>query len=237
MFFPESAKASNFTLGPLECFGRRKNLTQETGERKYFDVACQPLTTSPPPVFPWRTATSKLATVKPSMKPYTGNSDPPTTISSTQVVETRGLSGNVDTVNGTSVVTLEPSKHVSPPTVVSSSNTSLLSVDPTGHIRVEVADQEGNETGEDTNLVFIVVVAGSSLLVIFALVFLLVIVRHKRVNGAWCTGLFACSPCVKSRQLPEIEIYRHSMGTYPPEILHLEDFKKPKKKVTFKDRC
>ena len=255
MFFPESAKASNFTLGPLECFGRRKKLTRETGERKYFNVACQPLTTSPPPVYPWRTAKSKLTTAKPSVKFSTGISDRSTTTSSTRVVETGALSGNVDTVNGTSVVTSGPSKHISPPTVVSSSNTSLLPVDPTSHIRVDVADQAGHERVKDTNWVFIVVVAGSSLLVIFALIFLLVIVRHKRVNGVWCTGLFAFSPCVKPQQLPKIEIYRHSMGTDSPDILHLEDFKntkvvdlhahrgrlvannKPKKMVTFKDHC
>lgn len=248
MFFPESANLSNFTLGPLECFGRKKKLTREAGERKYFDVACQPIATTPPPVYPWRTAKSRTTTVKQSMKSSTSTSDHPTTISSTRVVEEGGLSsGNVNTVNA-SIVTTEPSKHTSPATtVVSSKNTSLHPVDPTSNTRVEGV--------KDTNWVFIVVVAGSSLLVFIALFFLLVIVRHKRANGVWCTGLFAFSSCVKPQQLPKIEIYRHSMGTDAPDILHLEDFKntkvvdlrvhrghfvannKPKKMVTFKNQC
>ena len=68
-------------------------------------------------------------------------------------------------------------------------------------------------------------------------------------------GLFMFT---KEAQLPKIEIYRHSLATDTPDILHMEDFKntkvvdvhfhhghfvakktsaKKKKTVTFKDRC
>jgi hypothetical protein len=32
----------------------------------------------------------------------------------------------------------------------------------------------------------------------------------------------------KEAQLPKIEIYRHSIGTDSPDILHIEDFKNTK---------
>ena len=67
-------------------------------------------------------------------------------------------------------------------------------------------------------------------------------------------GLFMFT---KQPQLPKIEIYRHSLGTDSPDILHMEDFKNTKvvnlhyhrghfvakkggtkkKSVSFKDRC
>ena len=69
-----------------------------------------------------------------------------------------------------------------------------------------------------------------------------------------CLGLFMFT---KEVPLPKIEIYRHSIGTDSPDILHMEDFKNTKvvdlhfhrghfvakksvtkkKTVTFKDRC
>jgi hypothetical protein len=59
-----SAGKSNFRVGPLECFGRRKTLTRETDEQKFFGIACQPLVTKPPPVFPWQQNTL-ATTVRP----------------------------------------------------------------------------------------------------------------------------------------------------------------------------
>ncbi|XP_046841750.1 contactin-associated protein-like 2 isoform X2 [Xenia sp. Carnegie-2017] len=63
LFFPLSAGSSNFTVGPLECFGRKKTRARAIEKEKFFGVACQPLVTTRPPLFPWQKITS---TVKPT---------------------------------------------------------------------------------------------------------------------------------------------------------------------------
>lgn len=244
-------------MGPLECFGKKEpqKSTRETGKRKYFEVACQPLVTTPPPIYPWRTdrVGVKRTTTKPSTTSFSQESTTIKLPSPTNGYLTPSLNSSTGEKKRSDIMGKNVSQPNSP--VSSLNNTSFLPVDPTGHTRGDISN--GRKTSEkQSSWLLIVIVAGSSVLFILALAFLLVVVRHKRKNGVWCTGLFEYSSCRKPQQLPKIEIYRHSMGTDSPDILHMEDFKNTKvvdlqvyrgrfipkkntakKMVTFKDGC
>ena len=134
-------------------------------------------------------------------------------------------------------------------------DTSFVPREPTTHVRVEEVDVE-KDKGKDMSWFVVLVSTASAVLFLFVLYILLIVVRHKRASGVWCTGLSIFPTCVKQKQLPKIEIYRHSMGNDSPDILHMEDFKNtkvvdvelhrgryvnvkkiPKKTVKFKDGC
>lgn len=272
VYFPKSAKDSNFTVGPLECFGRKQILTRETEERKFFDVACQPLVTKPPPVFPWQqkkvtvfpwqqrkmtttlkpkllsrratTLRSRSSTVTPFHLPRSNASTIGlSTVAGTKIWSDANVSEAIKiTENGYKNVTIFPTATTIPTTTTATTSNNSNSSLPT---------QEYNVNG----WWLILIITASSFLVIIVFIFLLLMLRHKLKNGVWCKGLFMFMRT--HQQLPKIEIYRHSIGTDSPDILHMEDFKNTKvvdvhlrrghfvkkkssankKTVTFKDPC
>ena len=302
IYFPMSAGNSNFTVGPLECFGRKQLLTRETDEKKFFGIACQPLVTKPPPVYPWQLtkaakvkSTSQRAITLPptsnattkAVKPnsgtkgwsevnlrngthddhYTNKTSPTSTekknssffpVNQTEHHSNENFTWASSEKGNSSFLPVNQTDHHSNENSTSSSteksNSSFLPVNPTDHILVDVANAHKNEK-ESNGWLFILIITTSSFLFILVIAFLFLVVRHKQKNGVWCKGLFI----TKTQPFPKIEIYRHSLITDTPDILHMEDFKNTKvvdvqfhrghfvakkngtkkkaKTVTFKDRC
>ena len=260
LYFPMSAGKSNFSVGPLECFGRRKTLTRETDEQKFFGIACELLVTKPPPVFPWQQ--NKLTTTtKPKWPQKTTKilSTAEKNINSTNLqltsggIKTSTLSLNLTYANTTASNASNITNVLFARTTVKYGS-SFFSQNPTEHVLLDVGNVQNQQKNPKGDWWFILIVTTASCILMVALVLVVLVFRHKKKNGVWCKGLFMFT---KEVPLPKIEIYRHSIGTDSPDILHMEDFKNTKvvdlhlhrgrfvakksvtkkKTVTFKDRC
>lgn len=80
------------------------------------------------------------------------------------------------------------------PTATLKSNTSLFPGSPTDHIVVDVANVHNQKKKGNGNWLFILIVTASSFVIFAALVFVVLVLRHKRKNGVWFKGVLINVP-------------------------------------------
>lgn len=68
-------------------------------------------------------------------------------------------------------------------------NTSFFPGEPTDHILVDVANVHKNKKGGNGDWLFILIVTASSFVLFVALIFVVLVFRHKRKNGVWFKGV------------------------------------------------
>lgn len=247
--FTDKASQSMFTLGPLECFGTHERSTHQAS---IIQSACRlvnPPPTQPEPSHPpfiptawgsWGsrspTPGTQTTTLNPTVRPvgpHNGHVTVTTTISThdnrthvTSVVKHNVKNGSKTTIQSSissdkSGVTVHSSistkdkgefpPTVGPPSVVTYKwrNGSVAHV--TRVTSYEYSDK------------FIILVVAS--VVALLLLMVVVVVLILRRSGRSYVNCLMCQRCRTKRSIPDIEIYRHSMNSDSPDVLHLDDMR------------
>ena len=109
-----------------------------------------------------------------SGKPTKADSNDSSNDNSTDANSTQSDYGN-DTLSPTGATTVN-------------GNTSFFPGEPTDHILVDVANVQKKKTGGNGDWLFILIVTASSFVLFVALIFVVLVFRHKRKNGVWFKG-------------------------------------------------
>ena len=80
------------------------------------------------------------------------------------------------------------------PTATMKSNTSLFPGSPTDHILIDVANVHNQKKEGNGDWLFILIVTASSFVIFVALIFIVLVFRHKRKNGVWFKGMLINVP-------------------------------------------
>lgn len=253
--FTDEAAQSMFTLGPLECFGTHERSTHQASIIQSACRLVNPPPTQPEPTHPpfiptaWGSGGSrgptpdtptKVTTLAPTVRPagpHNGHVTVTTTISThdnrthvTSVVKHNVKNGSKTTIQSSissdkSGVTVHSSistkdKTEIPPTVGPSLDSPA---DVTYKWRNGSVAHVTRVTSYEYSDKFIVLVVAS--VVALLLLVVVVVVLILRRSGRTYVNCFMCQQCRNKRSIPDIEIYRHSMNSDSPDVLHLDDMR------------
>lgn len=219
--FSDAAEHSYFTVGPLECFGSAPNPSKPISRSSFISSSCRlvnPPTTPPEPTV--QTALAHIPTTQDG--PRSSESKP---------TERVGVSvtASIVTHNNPSFVT----SMTSPAESLTTSEGSSVTITPEETVTPKVPDVTVYRNGTvehitrvkswDYDLKFIILVT-TSILAFISLIAVVIIIHLRRTGrsrGIRCCT--ACWSCRKKRNIPDIQVYRHSIQSESPDVLPLDD--------------
>lgn len=240
--FSGATKDSYFTLGPLECFGSAGTTSGHVGSPSFISSACRLVSPPPSPTEAViQTASSGIRTTQgPTSKPNerNGHVTVTTTIATnsnstlvTSVIRHKNSNGSKDGVTVESSITSDKGGVTVKSTIKTKGETVTL---PPVTSKKPGVTIYRNATVEHITRVktweydekFIILVT-TSILAFILLIAVIIFIHLKRTGRAYalicCT---ACRACGKKRNIPDIQVYRHSVHSESPEVLQLEDIQR-----------
>ena len=249
--FSADARDSFFTLGPLECFGSSGHTSSHVSNANFISSACRLV--NPPPIVDASTPlTSTQTTVTTHRARKTSTTTPPpgkprntlyppkphvtmtTTIAthktSTMVTsvlshdaKNEGVTVHSSITTGKSGVTVHSSittkgKTVTlPPVTADKPKSPRVLVITNGSVSY-ITHVKG---GIVYDARFIILVT-SSVLAFIILIWVIIFVFLKR-SGRTYVCCISCKSCRRKKNIPDIEVYRHSVRTESPDVVQLDD--------------
>ena len=218
--FTKTAARSYFTVGPLECFGSARSTSKPVSRSSYISSTCRavnPPTTSTEPTTAVQTASTSIPTT-PNRQKSSGSA--PT--------KRAGVTVATDTVtrNNPSTVT----RSAESPAASDGSNVTATPEEAVTRHEHGVTVYRNGTVEHITRVkawnydVKFIILVSTSILAFFSLIAVAVIIHLRRTGRS--RGFRCCAACWagrKKRNIPDIQVYRHSIHSESPDVLPLDD--------------
>ena len=237
--FSADAVDSFFTLGPLECFGSSGQTSGHVTNANFVSSVCK-LVNPPPTPDPTTTTSDPPSTVtSPTGKPKTTvlskhhvtltttiathkNSTLVTSVSSHDA-KNDGVTVHSSITTGRSGATVHSSVTTKGMTVTLPPVTTVEPRSP--RVKVITNGSISYITRVKGGIVYdarFIILVTSSVLAFILLIWVIIFVFLKRSGRSyvWC---FSCKSCTRRKNIPDIEVYRHSLRTDSPDEVMLDD--------------